>query len=77
MQVRFLSFFKTSVVEIDEFYWLLLQVGGLGHIVEIDETSLKKKSKYNRGVHHKDCWLFGGVDRTSGRWFGVFFLRSS
>ena len=48
----------------------LKQIGGVGHIVEIDETSLKKKSKYNRGKRHKDFWLFGGVDRTTNRWFG-------
>ncbi len=48
-----------------------MQVGGEGHVVEIDETSLKKKSKYNRGTRHEDCWLFGGVDRTTNRWFGM------
>ena len=48
-----------------------MQVGGDGHVVEIDETSIKKKSKYNRGTRHEDCWLFGGVDRTTNRWFGV------
>ncbi|ETO99931.1 hypothetical protein F441_22643, partial [Phytophthora nicotianae CJ01A1] len=47
------------------------QIGGEGHVVEIDETSLKKKSKYNRGKHFPDYWLFGGVDRTSNRWFGI------
>ncbi|KAE9353105.1 hypothetical protein PF008_g5143 [Phytophthora fragariae] len=35
-----------------------------GHIVEVDETSLKKKSKYGRGHQHPDNWLFGDVDRT-------------
>ncbi|KAH9152649.1 hypothetical protein LEN26_003656, partial [Aphanomyces euteiches] len=44
-------------------------VGGNESIVEIDETSLKKKSKYNRGTQHQDYWLFGGVDRTTGKWF--------
>ncbi|KAH9126040.1 hypothetical protein LEN26_009473 [Aphanomyces euteiches] len=44
-------------------------LGGNGSIVEIDETSLKKKSKYNRGTQHQDYWLFGGVDRTTGKWF--------
>ncbi|POM77505.1 LOW QUALITY PROTEIN: Hypothetical protein PHPALM_5102 [Phytophthora palmivora] len=34
-----------------------MQIGGPGHIVEIDETSLKKKSKY--------------VDRTTNLWFGI------
>jgi len=44
-------------------------VGGPGQIVEIDETSLKKKSKYGRGTQHKDFWVFGGVDRATGKWF--------
>ncbi|ETO86348.1 hypothetical protein F444_00123 [Phytophthora nicotianae P1976] len=48
-----------------------VQIGGEGHIVEIDETSLKKKSKYNRGKHFPDYWLFGGVDHTTNRWFGI------
>ncbi|ETO70930.1 hypothetical protein F444_12675 [Phytophthora nicotianae P1976] len=46
------------------------KIGGEGHIVEIDETSLKKKSKYGRGRTYQEFWLFGGVDRTTGRWFG-------
>ncbi|OWZ22934.1 hypothetical protein PHMEG_0002285 [Phytophthora megakarya] len=45
--------------------------GGVGHVVEIDETSLKKKSKFGRGRQHEDHWLFGGVDRNTGRWFGI------
>lgn len=48
-----------------------MQVGGVGHVVEIDETSLKKKSKYGKGKKYPDEWLFGGVDRTTGKWFGV------
>ncbi|KAF0775928.1 hypothetical protein AaE_000370, partial [Aphanomyces astaci] len=40
-------------------------------VLEIDETSLKKKSKYNRGTRHPECWLFGGVDRATKKWFGV------
>ncbi|KAF0729652.1 hypothetical protein Ae201684_012713 [Aphanomyces euteiches] len=47
-----------------------MKIGGYGAIVEIDETSLKKKSKYNRGRHYPDCWLFGGVDRGTKQWFG-------
>ncbi|EGZ26929.1 hypothetical protein PHYSODRAFT_257615 [Phytophthora sojae] len=48
-----------------------MQVGGEGHVVEIDETSLKKKSKYNRGKHYPDVWLFGGVDKTTNKRFGI------
>ncbi|ETV80994.1 hypothetical protein H257_06428 [Aphanomyces astaci] len=48
-----------------------MSIGGVGSVVEIDETSLKKKSKYNRGTRHPECWLFGGVDRATKKWFGV------
>ncbi|ETV90525.1 hypothetical protein H310_14714 [Aphanomyces invadans] len=48
-----------------------MKIGGVGSVVEIDETSLKKKSKYNCGKRHPECWLFGGVDRTTKKWFGV------
>ncbi|KAH9108611.1 hypothetical protein LEN26_014109 [Aphanomyces euteiches] len=47
-----------------------LKIGGVGTVVEIDETSLKKKPKYNRSTRHEDHWLFGGVERSTGRWFG-------
>jgi transposase-like protein len=30
---------------------------------------MKKKSKYNRGTQHKDFWVFGGVERSTGKWF--------
>lgn len=38
--------------------------------VEIDETSFAKKRKYNRGRYYQAFWLFGGVERTTGRSFG-------
>ncbi|ETL31410.1 hypothetical protein L916_15810, partial [Phytophthora nicotianae] len=31
---------------------------------------LAKKRKYNRGKHYQEFWLFGGVERVTGRWFG-------
>ncbi|ETV73538.1 hypothetical protein H257_11665 [Aphanomyces astaci] len=43
-------------------------VGGEGVTVEIDETSMKKKSKYNRGRYYPEHWKWFGVitgaDRT-------------
>ncbi len=30
---------------------------------------MKKKSKYNRGTQHKDYWVFGRVERSTGKWF--------
>ncbi|OWZ02826.1 hypothetical protein PHMEG_00025545, partial [Phytophthora megakarya] len=43
--------------------------------MEVNETSLKKKSKFGRGRQHEDHWLFGGVDRNTGRWFGILEIR--
>ncbi|OWZ02443.1 hypothetical protein PHMEG_00025992 [Phytophthora megakarya] len=42
-----------------------LQIRGPGHVVEIDETSIKKKLKNNVGTRHPDYWIFGGVDRST------------
>ncbi|ETV84115.1 hypothetical protein H257_03425 [Aphanomyces astaci] len=51
-------------------YGRRLQDGSLkSSFVEIGETSLKK-SKHNCRAQHPDVWLFGGVGRTTGKWFG-------
>ncbi|POM81031.1 Hypothetical protein PHPALM_1059 [Phytophthora palmivora] len=42
-----------------------------GHIVEIAETRLKRKSKNGRCRQQPDNWLFGGVDRTTNMRFGI------
>ncbi|ETV78020.1 hypothetical protein H257_08237 [Aphanomyces astaci] len=34
-----------------------------------------KKFKYNHGAQHPDVWLFGGVDRTTRKWFGRLMLH--
>ncbi|KAE8888423.1 hypothetical protein PF005_g10522 [Phytophthora fragariae] len=49
---------------------LRAKIGGDGEVVEISDTSLAKKRKYNRGRHYEEFWLFGGVERGTGRWFG-------
>jgi len=47
-------------------------IGGVGTIVEIDET-LAVKRKYNRGrVMMTDGWLFGGIERRSDGQFKCF-----
>ena len=45
-------------------------IGGVGHIVEIDE-SLFGKRKYNRGHRVHGAWVFGGVDRTTNEVFAL------
>ncbi|KAK1937743.1 hypothetical protein P3T76_009480 [Phytophthora citrophthora] len=47
-----------------------IKIGGDGHIVENNETRIKKKSKYGRGRYYQEFWLFGGVDRSNGQWLG-------
>lgn len=50
---------------------ILFFSGGPGVIVEIDETKLGAKRKYNRGRANPglDMWVFGGIDRVSKRAF--------
>lgn len=43
-------------------------LGGPGKIVEIDETKVGKR-KYNRGKHVEGQWVFGGIERGSGKCF--------
>ena len=44
------------------------QLGGAGVIVEIDETLVAKR-KYNRGRVVEQVWLFGAVERVTGKCF--------
>ena len=43
-------------------------VGGVNKIVEIDESKFGKR-KYHRGHRVEGQWVFGGVERDSGRCF--------
>jgi transposase-like protein len=45
-------------------------IGGLGKVVEVDESKFGKR-KYRRGRYVKGQWVFGGVERGSGRTFLV------
>lgn len=47
-----------------------LVVGGPGIVVEIDESKLGKR-KHHRGHHVDGQWIFGGVERVSGKCFMV------
>jgi hypothetical protein len=44
------------------------KLGGRGYTVEIDESKFGKR-KYWRGHKVDGCWVFGGVERESGRVF--------
>lgn len=45
-------------------------IGGPDKFVEIDESLFSKK-KYNRGMPRPEQWVFGGVERGTGRCFMV------
>lgn len=45
-------------------------IGGPGKVVEIDESKFGKR-KYHRGHRVEGCWVFGGVERESGRAFMI------
>ena len=51
------------------------QIGGPGHIVEIDE-SLFAKRKYNRGHRVPEQWIFGGYDPETKLGFLVSLLST-
>ena len=55
---------------IDEVITQEPRIGGVGTIVEIDE-SLFGKNKFGRGELHDGRWVFGGVQRGTGEWFLV------
>ena len=44
------------------------QIGGPGHIVEIDESKFGSR-KYNKGKRVDGVWVFGGIDRTTRETF--------
>ena len=44
------------------------KIGGLNRVVEIDESKIGRR-KYNRGHPVQGQWVFGGVERGSGRTF--------
>lgn len=47
-----------------------IQIGGIGHIVEIDETALVRE-KYKRGRPVKSTWIFGRINRETKEAFFV------
>ena len=50
-------------------------IGGRGSIVNLNETCVSTKRKYQRGRVHPDYWVLGGVDRITKRWFARIVLN--
>ena len=46
----------------------LVQIGGPGEVVEIDESKFGKR-KYNKGRRVEGVWVFGGIDRRTRECF--------
>ena len=65
---KWFGYFRRLCVEDNKKY--PVKIGGCGDIVEIDE-SMCGKLKYGKGDGRKRRrqWIFGGVSRTSGRFF--------
>ena len=63
---------KNFVRDICSEYFLQhpIAIGGVGHIVEIDESAWAKR-KYNRGRIVSNQWVFGGIDRDTRECFAV------
>lgn len=51
------------------------KIGGIGHVVEIDESKFGKR-KYNRGRRVTGKWILGGYCRTSAECFLVECTRN-
>lgn len=43
-------------------------IGGVGKVVEIDESKFGKR-KYNKGHYVQGQWIFGGIERETGKAF--------
>ena len=54
----------------DDYLRFDTKIGGPGLVVEIDESKFGKR-KYNKGHRVEGCWVFGGVERGTGRFFAV------
>ena len=49
-------------------------IGGDGIVVEIDESLIVRRRKYNRGRLRQQVWLFGGIERVSKKRFVIPLL---
>ena len=72
------SFIKRGVFFLNDLEEEQGQLGGPGWVIELDESSFRKKSKYGKGKNHGQNWVLGiserdpsGEGNGRGRFFAV------
>ena len=50
-------------------------IGGVGRVVEIDESLISTKRKNNRCAVREELWIFGRVERGTGKMFALMVPR--
>ncbi|KAG2894400.1 hypothetical protein PC129_g10229 [Phytophthora cactorum] len=70
--VRTGSFFGKSKLPLRKLVRLICHWEARTPVTKVAEmVGINEQAALQRGRRFPDCWLFGGVDRTTNRWFGI------